>query len=99
MNLYKLSQEINNGYDTYDSCVVCANSEKEARLIHPSEYVTHCDNDNWFGTYDRGGEYITGNGYGAWVQRTEIDKIMVEYIGEAKEGMKKGVVLSSFNAG
>ena len=31
MNIYKLSQTVNNGYDTYDSAVVVANSEKAAR--------------------------------------------------------------------
>lgn len=34
-NLYLISQEVNNGYDTYDSAVVCADSEDEARHIHP----------------------------------------------------------------
>ena len=29
--LYKIWQEVNNDYDTYDSAVVCAESEEEAR--------------------------------------------------------------------
>lgn len=37
MNLYLLHQDINGGFDTYDSCVVCAASEAEARWIHPQE--------------------------------------------------------------
>ena len=36
MKLYLLSQDKNEGYDTYDSAVVAAGSEKEARLIHPA---------------------------------------------------------------
>lgn len=36
MNLYLISQEYNDDYDTYDSAVVAANTEEEARLIHPS---------------------------------------------------------------
>jgi len=44
MNLYLISQNINEGYDTYDSAVVCANSKKEARMIHPAEYE-----DDWNG--------------------------------------------------
>ena len=36
MNLYLLSQNANNGYDTHDSCVVVAESEDVARLISPS---------------------------------------------------------------
>jgi hypothetical protein len=39
MKLYLISQYANRGYDTYDGCVVTANSEEEARNIHP--------NDNW----------------------------------------------------
>lgn len=38
MYLY-LSQDIHNGYDTYDSCIVAAESEDEARCIYPSEDV------------------------------------------------------------
>ena len=39
MNLYLLSQSDNSGYDTYDSCVVCAKSKKDAITITPDESV------------------------------------------------------------
>lgn len=101
MNLYLLSQEINNGYDSYDSFVVAAESEEEARKIHPSEYVTHSTDEKWYGT--RGvapfEEYDTENGnYGTWVPRTEIDKIKVVLLGKASEGIT-GIICTSFNAG
>lgn len=35
MYLYKISQDVNDNYDTYDSAIVVAKSEDEARLIHP----------------------------------------------------------------
>lgn len=35
MNIYKLTQHDNRGCDTYDSMIVCAISEAEARLISP----------------------------------------------------------------
>jgi len=35
MKLYKISQDTNYGYDTYDSAVVCAENEDEARKIKP----------------------------------------------------------------
>ncbi len=38
MKLYKLSQNENTGYDTYDSMVVCAKDADEARNIHPENY-------------------------------------------------------------
>jgi hypothetical protein len=37
MNLYLLSQDANNDYDTYDSVVVAAESEEEALEIRPEE--------------------------------------------------------------
>ena len=42
MNLYLLSQTDNNGYDTYDSCVVAAESEREAAKIAPGDWA-----DGW----------------------------------------------------
>ena len=35
MNLYLISQTENEGYETYDSAVVCAETEAEAQRIHP----------------------------------------------------------------
>jgi hypothetical protein len=55
MNLYLISQEVNNSYDTYDSAVVAAESEDAARSIHPSKsdwdgksqmYETWCAKEN-----------------------------------------------------
>ena len=34
--LYLLSQSTNRGYDTHDSCIVCAESDEDARLITPN---------------------------------------------------------------
>jgi hypothetical protein len=38
MNLYLISQTDRNDYDTYDSAVVAAENEEDARKIHPGEY-------------------------------------------------------------
>jgi hypothetical protein len=35
LNLYLLSQDENIDFDTYDSMVVCAEDDREARNIHP----------------------------------------------------------------
>lgn len=42
MNIYKISQ-VYNGYDTYDSAVVIAETEEAARNTHPSK-----DDTDWF---------------------------------------------------
>jgi hypothetical protein len=36
MKLWKLSQTDNGAYDTYDSCVVAADTEDQAKATHPS---------------------------------------------------------------
>lgn len=36
MKLWFISQTKNNDYDTYDSAVVAAESEADAKMIHPS---------------------------------------------------------------
>ena len=38
MYLYKLTQTEVCGYDTYDSCIVAANSVEEAKQINPNGY-------------------------------------------------------------
>lgn len=102
MNIYKLSQEHVVGYDTYDSCVVIAKNEKEARAIHPCKFVTHITDGKFMGTHSNvagckaGKEYDNDYNYD-WVKYKDIDKINVEYIGETK--LKQGLILSSFNAG
>lgn len=100
LKLYKLSQNINNNYDTYDSVIVCAASEEDARKVHPSEYVTHSRDGKWYGTYG-GHEYETETEteYQDWVPFSQIGKIKVEYLGEAAKNIQKGVIVSSFNAG
>lgn len=60
MKLYLISQNVNTGYDTYSDAVVCANSEQEARLIHPDGYskVKADSYDPWCDASDVKVEYI-----------------------------------------
>ena len=43
MNLYLLTQDVNMGWDTYDSAIVCAESEEEAVKIHPNGEIGVAD--------------------------------------------------------
>ena len=98
-NLYLVSTPEHGGYDTYDSMVVSAPSEDEARKIHPAHFVTHVSNDKWVGTYAGGprtGEAYTYGSYD-WVPYSEIHKLDVEKIGTTDK--PTGVILASFNAG
>lgn len=47
MNLYLISQTENEDYDTYDSAVVRAKSEDDARLMHPSGHAGPWDRNTW----------------------------------------------------
>ena len=57
MNLYKISQTVNNGYDTYDSAVVCAISKEKAKQIQPST-VGDWYALSWCAVKDVGVKYI-----------------------------------------
>ena len=100
MKLYLISQDRNDGYDTFDSAVVAAENEQKAREIYPSSFVTHVSNGKWMGTYSggasKGQEYDQDDSYD-WVSFKDIDCIDVEYLGETDK--EKGLVLASFNAG
>jgi len=37
MNIYKIEQDTNVKYDTYDSAIVIAESESKAKYIHPDQ--------------------------------------------------------------
>jgi hypothetical protein len=47
MNLYLLSQTENRGYDTFDSCVVCAPNEEQAKTIHPRGDLNYVSGRGW----------------------------------------------------
>jgi len=56
MNLYLISQNVNRGWDTYDSAVVAAESEEAARSIHPGKA-------NWDGKSEM---------YGTWCAKEDV---------------------------
>lgn len=76
MKLFKLTQEVNLGYDKYLGFVVCAENEEKARLVK---------------------ELDTPKYKGEWVSNE--DDIIVEYLGESKDGMGECILLENYNAG
>lgn len=84
MYLYLIKQDVNNNYDTYDSAIVIATSEEEAKTIHP-------DGSRWDG--------ISWAGFrpdGSWCNP---ENITVRLIGFPSSGEVGDVVVASFNAG
>jgi hypothetical protein len=47
MKLFLIRQHVNTGYDTYDSAVVAAKNEEDARRMHPSEIGWDNDHGCW----------------------------------------------------
>lgn len=92
LQIYLLRQNSNRGWDTYDSCVVFAQSEGEACLIHPAGDMTW-NGSRWVADWEVGVafEYLHG-----WASPDEVE---VTLLGEAIPGSKSGVVCRSFNAG
>lgn len=95
MNLYLISQNVNSDYDTYDSAVVAAETEEQARHTSPSNNYEWRD-DQWVFLYADGRVQGCGRTLSAWA---DPDDVEVEEIGTAKEGTTAGVILASFNAG
>ncbi len=95
MKLYLISQNENSGWDTYDSAVVAAENESEARIINPGgyrEWDREREQFHWIDSvppsYD--------DRDSSW---TRPENVEVEYLGEAAALVGKGVIMTSFNAG
>jgi|TARA_B110000902_G_scaffold240021_1_gene289189 hypothetical protein len=87
MNLYKISQSVNNDYNTYDSAIVAAPDEDKARVMHPNGHKSD--------RLDR--RQLSSHVVGTWVRHS--GDVTVELIGVAADGTQRSVICSSFNAG
>jgi hypothetical protein len=84
MKIFKIYQNINTGYDTFDSAVVVANSAKEAQNIHP------CDASGDFNMYDN---------WAARPDLVQV-LYLGEVVGEPDDDIYPGAIIcASFNAG
>ena len=98
LNIYKVSQNIVQGYDTYDSFICVAESYEKASLLHPSIVVEGYGNKTWIRRHSRTGEEIKICGHG-WIGFDQRHLLIIEKIGTANDDQKEGIVLASFNAG
>lgn len=94
MKIYKISQDKIVDYDTYDSAVVIAANEEEARHIHPGNISFYFVEYGWRIV----SQNIERIGWGdSWAPP---DDVCVEYIGEASPALtEKQIICASFNAG
>ena len=94
MNLYFVSQQANDNYDSYDSAVICAESEEAARYRHPTiNWEVRWQNDRW--EWEINGSWVDYQD-SSW---THPDNVSVTLIGVADPSIPAGVVCASFNAG
>ena len=93
MKLFLISQNVNRGYDTYDSAVVAATDEEAARRIHPGDESYIYSEGRWY--------YIDFSGTlqkaytPDWAPSPK--DVQVKYLGVTNREV--GIVLASFNAG
>lgn len=85
MNLYLITQSETNDYDTYDSAVVAAETEGDARRTHPGKVEWVEENNEW--------KYQSET----WCKHPS--SVEVKLIGFAAPFTDPGVICASFNAG
>jgi len=98
--LWKLSQSVNNDYETFDSAIVVAPDRMSASMVHPAPYS---DTSEAMFEFDRESDYWRHTFDGApgdnnsWCRPNDVTVVCV---GKAADHLKAGdVVCSSYNAG
>ena len=96
--LYRVSQEKNNSWDSYDSFIVAARTSSDAKFFHPAgeQVVWDEEREEWCWE-DDGTAWPNDDWVRPWHLLGE-DQIVC--IGRASHGVEVGdVICSSFNAG
>lgn len=91
MKLWHISQTARAAYDTFDSAIVAAETEEDARNTHPSDDSLWSDKSNKESRWRRSSLSFT------WCECP--DQVAVRLVGDAVEGTERGVICASFNAG
>lgn len=87
MNIYHISQDDNDNYDTYDECVVYAENEEQAKCMHPC---------NEFAPFDK---WPTEHGHDSGTWCISPDKVTVKFLGSTDMVVRPSFICKSFNAG
>lgn len=79
MKLWKISQSINNGYDTFDSAIVAALDEETARNTHPMGDNSYFEvkNDTWVSSHQT--DHVTVEYIGEAKQGTQEGVILASF--------------------
>ena len=79
MNIYKISQSENNGYDTFDSAIVAAESEEKARLINPDGEWYYNQKEKYYTAWAYKPEQVTVQFLGVAKEGTESGIILASF--------------------
>lgn len=95
MKLWRISQSVNNNWDTFDSAVVAAETEEEARCTYPSNWDngTRWNGSKWLRHLEDG--RVLNGSTSCW---TSPDNVSVQFLADGYDG-PAGTVVASFNAG
>lgn len=100
MKLWHIARTDRGGYDTYDSAVVAAPDEAQARSIHPDGVWKWLGDAGWRRMErptEKLPEWARPSGvHGDWTHPANVTATL---IGEALPGQQEGVICASFNAG
>ena len=93
MYLWKIERQDQGGCDTYDSAVVAAEYELDARTTSPTGWEIWVEGTGWVRASNGLRDSVCGY---SW---TSPNFVTVTKIGTATEGTERGVIVASFNAG
>jgi hypothetical protein len=94
MNIYLLTQNENNDYDTYDSCVVVAKTAEKAKEIYPCR---NYDTPDLYSNKDSE-KYNKWKDFYTWASNP--DQVTATLVGKAAKDQKENTIIcASFNAG
>lgn len=93
MNLYLVTQSVNDDCDTYAGMVICAESEEEAKTIHPDgkPYAEVCTEENRSAPHYKIGSETWQ--VSSWARKKDLK---VQLLGKAESGIPKSLILASF---
>ena len=100
LNLYLITQDTNYDYDTYDAAVVVAESEVEAKTMHPASLLRDVSTVVPPSAIEEPGKwakYAVGRDklFGSWTTQDNVKATLIGYT----DTLEKGVVIASFHAG
>lgn len=96
MKIYRISQEENMDYDTYDSAIVVALNAEAAQRMHPDgrglETFYYED-----GRWEEVDWWRANSRWSTWAKK--LESVTVEWIGTTDKFKEPCVLCASFNAG